>query len=52
MEVIPTLEEEVSKIQYLEIEPHTESVGEDKKITKQGVDIDPLVLIQVEIAKF
>jgi hypothetical protein len=37
VEAIPALEEEVSNIQYLEIEPHTELVGEDNKITKPEV---------------
>jgi hypothetical protein len=32
VEAIPTLEEKVSKIQHLEIDPQIESIGEDIKL--------------------
>ncbi len=31
MEVLPTLEEEISKIQHLDIEPQTKLMGEEIK---------------------
>ncbi len=49
VEVIPILQEKESKIQHLEIEPQTKLVGEDTRITELEVDIEPLVLIHVEI---
>jgi hypothetical protein len=45
VEVIQTLEETISKIQHLEIEPQTELVGEEIGIAKQNVDIEPLVFM-------
>jgi hypothetical protein len=33
VEAIPTLEEEISKIQHLEIKPQTKLVGDDIEIT-------------------
>ncbi len=45
MEAIPTLEEVISKIQHLEIEPQTELVGEEIATTKQNIDIKPLVFM-------
>ncbi len=43
MEIISTSEEEISKIQHLEIEPQIELVGEEIVIAKQNIDIKPLV---------
>jgi hypothetical protein len=43
MEAIPVPEEEISKIQYLEIEPQTKLVGEEIGNVKPNVDIKPLV---------
>jgi len=37
------------KIHHLEIEPQTKLVGEDIIIVKPQVDIEPLILVQVEI---
>ncbi len=51
VEVIPTPEKEVSQIQYLKIEPQTGLMGEDNRIIEPKVDIEPLILIQVEITK-
>jgi hypothetical protein len=51
VEAIPTLEEEVSKIQHLEIEPQIELVGEENKTAEPKVDIEPLVPVHVEITK-
>ncbi len=51
MEAIPTLQEKVSKIQHLEIEPQIELVGEDNKNASSEVDIEPLVPIHVVITK-
>ncbi len=49
MEVTPTLEKTISKIQNLEVEPHTKLVGEDIRTTKPKVNIEPLVFVQLEI---
>jgi hypothetical protein len=49
VEAILALEEEVSKIQHLKIEPRTKLVGKENRTTKREVDIKPLVLIHVEI---
>ncbi len=51
MEAILTPEEEVSKIQHLEIKPQTKLVGEDNRIGEPEVDIKPLITIQVEITE-
>ncbi len=51
VEAIPTLKKKVSKIQHLEIDPQIESIGEDIKIAEPEVDIEPLVLVRVEIRK-
>ncbi len=45
MEAIPALEEEMSKIQHVKIEPQIELVGEEIKIAKQNVNIEPLVYV-------
>ncbi len=45
MEAILVLEEEISKIQHLEIEPQTKLVGEEIEIVEQNVDIKPLVYV-------
>jgi hypothetical protein len=45
VEAIPTLEEEISKIQHLEIEPQIELMGEEIGIVELKVDMKPLVLI-------
>jgi hypothetical protein len=45
VEVITTPEEEISKIQHLEIESRTELVGEEIGTTKQNIDIEPLVFV-------
>jgi hypothetical protein len=39
VEVIQALEETISKIQHLEIEPQTELVGEEIRIAEQNIDI-------------
>jgi len=51
VEAIPILQEKVSKIQHLEIEPQIELVGEDNKNEKSEIDIEPLVPIHVVITK-
>jgi hypothetical protein len=48
VEAIPTLEEKISKIQHLEIEPQTELVGEIG-IVEQNVNIEPLVFMYIGI---
>ncbi len=45
MEVIPTPEEKISKIQHLNIEPQIELVGEEIEIAEQNVNIKPLVFM-------
>jgi hypothetical protein len=45
LEAIPTLEEEISKIQHLEIEPQIELVGEDIRNAEQNININPLVCV-------
>jgi hypothetical protein len=59
VEIIPTIEQEVSKIQPLELEPQTELM-EEVKITKMGMHVKtikpkvgtkPLVIIHAEITK-
>jgi hypothetical protein len=45
VEVIPTLKEEISKIQHLEIEPQTELMGEEIGIAEQTVNIEPLIYV-------
>jgi hypothetical protein len=49
VEVLPALEEEISKIQHLDIEPQTELVGEEIGIAKQDVDVEPLVSMEIGI---
>jgi hypothetical protein len=39
------LEEEISKVQHLEIKPQIELAGEDIEIVKQNVNIEPLVFM-------
>ncbi len=60
METIPAIEEEVFKIQPLEIEPQIELVEEEVRIiktkiqvktTKLKMGIEPLVVIQVVTTK-
>ncbi len=51
MEVIPTPEEEISKIHHLEIEPQIELMGEEIGIVELKVDIRPLVLVYVGITE-
>ncbi len=60
METILTIEEEVPKIQLLEIEPQIELVEEEVRTTdteihvriaKLEVGIGPLVVVQVETTK-
>jgi hypothetical protein len=51
VEAIPTLKEKVSKIYHMEIEPHIELMGEENKTIEPKVDIEPLVLIEVEITE-
>jgi len=43
VEVIPAPKEKISKIQHMEIEAQTKSMGEEIGIAKQNVDIKPLV---------
>jgi hypothetical protein len=59
VEIIPTIEQEVSKIQPLELEPQIELM-EEVKITKMGIHVrtikpkvgtKPLVVIHAEITK-
>ncbi len=38
-------EEEISKIQHLDIEPQTKLMGEEIKTAEQNVDIKPLVSV-------
>jgi hypothetical protein len=38
-----TLEEDISKIQHLEIEPQIELMGEEIRTIEQNIDIEPLV---------
>ncbi len=45
METILALEEEISNIQHLEIEPQTKLVGEAIRIAMKNVDIKPLVFM-------
>jgi hypothetical protein len=45
VEVIPTPEEKISKIQHLEIKPQTELVGEEIGTVEQNVDIEPQVFV-------
>jgi len=60
VETIPTTEEKVFKIQFLEIKPQIELVEEEVKtidtdihvrIANLKVGIRPLVVVQVEITK-
>jgi hypothetical protein len=48
METIRTIEEEVSKIQPLEIGPHTELMEKEVKTIKMKVGTKPLVVEHVE----
>ncbi len=43
MEVILALEEEISKIHDLDIEPQTKLMGEEIEIVEQNVDIELVV---------
>ncbi len=43
MEAIPTPEEEISKIQHLDIEPQTKLMGEEVEIVEPNVDIEALI---------
>jgi hypothetical protein len=45
VEVIPILEEKISTIQYLEVEPQIELMGEEIRTAKQNVDIEPLIFV-------
>jgi hypothetical protein len=45
VEALPTLEEEISKIQDMDIKPQTKLMGEEIGITKQNIDIEPLVSV-------
>jgi len=45
VEAFLTLEEEISKIQHLDIKPQTKLVGEEIGIVEQNVDIQPLVFV-------
>ncbi len=49
VEAIPTPEEEISKIQHLQIKPQIELVGEEIRIAKQNVNTQPLVFVQIGI---
>jgi hypothetical protein len=49
VESILTIKEEVSKIQPLEIEPHTKLVEEEVRTAKTKVGTKPLVVEQVKI---
>jgi hypothetical protein len=51
VEVILALEEAISKIQHLEIEPQTKLMGEEIGIIKQNEDIEPLVFVYIGITK-
>ncbi len=51
MEVIPSLEEKISKIQHLEIEPQIELVGEEIRTIGQNIDIKPLVFVYIGITE-
>ncbi len=48
MEIIPTIEKEVSNIQHLEIKSHTKLVKEEVRIAKPKMGTKPLI-VQVEI---
>jgi hypothetical protein len=43
VEAIPTPEEEISKIQHLDIEPQTKLMGEEVEIVEPNVDIEALI---------
>jgi hypothetical protein len=45
VEAILALEEKISKIQHLEIEPQIKLIGEEIKTIKQNVDMEPLVFV-------
>jgi hypothetical protein len=43
VEAFSTIEEEISKIQHLDIESQIELVGEEIRTTKTNIDIKPLL---------
>jgi hypothetical protein len=45
MEAILALEEKISKIQHLTIEPQIELMGEEIKTTEQNINIKPLIFV-------
>jgi len=45
VEAILALEEKISKIQHLKIEPQTKLMGEEIKTIKQNVAMEPLVFV-------
>ncbi len=45
MEAITTPEEEISKIQHLEVKSRTKLMGEEIGTTEQNIDIEPLVFV-------
>jgi hypothetical protein len=45
VEAFPTLEEEILKIQHLEIAPQTKLVGEEIGTIEQNVDIEPVISV-------
>ncbi len=45
MDTLLALEEEISKIQHLDIEPQTKLVGEEIGALEQNINIKPLVFV-------
>jgi hypothetical protein len=49
VEGLLALEEEISKIQLLDIEPQTELVGEEIRTIEKNIDIDSLVFVYIGV---
>jgi hypothetical protein len=45
VETLPALEEEISKIQHLDIKRQTKLMGEGIKTTEKNINIKPLVFV-------
>jgi hypothetical protein len=45
MEAILALEEEISNIQHLEIEPQIELMGEEIRTIKRNIDMEPVAYV-------
>jgi hypothetical protein len=52
VEAIPTPEEEISKIQHLDIKPQTKLVGEEVRTIEQNVNIEPLVFSRLGLQHY